>query len=258
MTRVTGERRVPFRKRRSGFLHHALSADRTAELVRRCREEDATVHGALSAALVTAAVQHRDGLLEPGYDRDEGLRITLGSPVDMRQSLEPRVGADEAGAFVSIIRTPVDYHEAMDFWHIARSVTDDMRTRQRRGEAFSELHFSRMAMPRTLRRSRPIVNSLEKAGPQNLILSNIGRFDFPASAGRLSFSGAQFAASNGASCYIGATVNTSHGRMSLNVNYLREAIPDQVAEGFAAEWARLLTAVSTDGARAATDPAAEG
>ena len=240
-TRVTGRRKVPFAERRSGFLHHRLPPEQVAELRRRCRAERTTVHGALSAAMVVAAVRHSRDLFGQAHDERSGpLRITLGTPVNLRGQLEPALPEYEMGAFVSMLRTHVDYHGDLTFWELARSVTDDLSDRRKRAEEFCMLHLSARMVPGSLWRGLRMMKTMEEGSPQNFCLSNVGRVDFPTAAGALRLSGVQTAASLGASCYIGATVNTSGGEMGMSLNYLREAIPEEVAAGFAAEWVDVL------------------
>lgn len=253
-TRVTGQRTVPFAERRSGFLHHPLPPERVAALRRRSRAERTTVHGALSAAMVVAAVRNGRDLFGPAHDDRDPLRITLGTPVNVRDQLEPALPGYEMGAFVSMLRTHVDHHADQAFWDLARAITADLDDRRKRAEEFCMLHLSARMVPGSLWRGLRLMKTMEEGSPQNFCLSNLGRFDFPETVGPLRLSGVQTAASLGASCYIGATVSTTGGEMGMNLNYLREAIPEEVAAAFAADWVDVLTTQLSDDGPAPTAP----
>lgn len=240
--RITGQKKVPFAERRWGLVHHTLHADDLHALLTESRRQRTTVHGALSATLVRATVEHRAELFS-AEDQPGGAgatRITLGSPVDLRSRLREPVEPYEVGAFVSMLRTNVDHDPDRDLWDEARAITDELRTRQEHGEDFCMLHISRWVVPNTAKRSERTLEAVEKGNPQNLALSNFGRVDFPDSAGSLRLSGVHLAASLGASCYLGATVITAHNTLSLNLNYLREAISDETARSIATRWYTLI------------------
>lgn len=240
--RIVGGERVPFAERRSGLVHRSVPAAALDALLAESRRQGTTVHGALGAALVRAAAEHADDLFAP-EDRpgpDGSMRITLGSPVDLRARLEPRVAPEEVGAFVSMLRTNVDHRPEREFWETARSITTDMRERREQSEDFCMLHISRWVVPRADKGVLKLLEAAEASNPQNLALSNFGRVDFPERDGPLRFSEVQLAASLGASCYLGAVVVTAHDTANLNLNYLRRAISPETAVAVADRWHRLV------------------
>ncbi|MEV6596509.1 condensation domain-containing protein [Actinoplanes sp. NPDC051346] len=237
--RIAASAAVPFDRRRTGFIHRSLSAAQVDALVDACRREGSTVHGALAAAMATAVAEDA-GIGSGGH-------VVVGSPVDFRPELDPPVSPDEVGAYVATVGSFVPHQPGTPLWPAARAVTGDLARRRRRGEHLSMISLLRWAGPTDLAASDPFVRRVERRGPGNLCLSNLGRHRFPDEIGPWHLSGAQFVAGISVSGYFVATVNTTHDHLFWNFTYVDGIVPRARAERLAdACVTTLLSAVAED------------
>ncbi|MFY1634922.1 phthiocerol/phthiodiolone dimycocerosyl transferase family protein [Solwaraspora sp. WMMB335] len=233
--RVVPSRFVPFTERRTRLLARTLTPEQVETLVAACRRERTTVHGALAAAMVLA-VAAETGAPAPGH-------VTIGSPVTFRDALVPAVPERAVGAYVATVPTFVGYRPGLSLWQLARSISGDLAIRRRSGSHFAMVDLVTISCPRSVAASGRFIETMERTGPVNLCLSNIGRYDFPARVGPWQLSGAQFIAGLSVCGYFVSTVNTSHGRLFWNFTYVPDALPQ--------ERAARLVAASVDAVLAA-------
>lgn len=200
--------------RRSRLLHRELDAGRLAAVVAWCRREQVTVHAALTAALACSVA------------REQGTtgRVVVGSPVDFRAQLAPPVGPDEAGAYVATVPSYVRVGPAIELAAAARKVTGDLRRRRHLRHHLALVSLLPVISPRSVEHSARSVALIDRAGPGNVCVSNLGRYDFPDRAGDWRLSDAQFIAGISISGYLVAAVNTSHGVLQCNVTYIEAAV----------------------------------
>ncbi|WBB53551.1 hypothetical protein [Verrucosispora sp. WMMD573] len=221
--RVVPSHFVPFTARRTRLLARSLTPAQVEALVVACRRERTTVHGALAAAMVLA-VTAETGTPAPGH-------VTIGSPVTFRDALEPAVPEQAVGAYVATVPTFVRYRPGLSLWQLARSISDDLASRRRAGSHFAMIDLVGLTAPVSVTASGRFIEMMERSGPVNLCLSNIGRYDFPARIGPWQLSGAQFVAGLSVCGYLVSTVNTSHGHLFWNFTYVPDALPQQRAIG---------------------------
>ncbi|MFI5496795.1 condensation domain-containing protein [Actinoplanes sp. NPDC051859] len=243
--RLTASTPVPYGDRRTGFLHRSLSPAQVDALAEACRREATTVHGALAAAMAAAVAEEG----RPG----RGGHVIVGSPIDFRRDLTPPVESDEAGAYVATVPSLVGYQPGAALWPAARAVSRDVARRRRRGEHLAMISLLRWAGPASVASSMPFVRRVERQGPGNLCLSNLGRHDFPDELGPWRLSGAQFIAGISVSGSFVATVNTTHGHLFWNFTYIDGIVPRDRAERLAdACVTTLLSALPADSPRERT------
>lgn len=218
---------VPVRPdlRRTRLIHRELDAGQLAELADRCRRERVTVHSALAAAMAIAVA----AVEATGKPR----RVTVGSPVDFRAELEPPVDARDAGAYVATVPSHIRVGPTTDLWTAARAAYRDLRRRKRFGQHLALVSLLRFISPRSVGASAKVVAMIDRSGPGNVCLSNIGRHDFPGRVGPWELSGAQFVAGISISGYLVATVNTSHGALHWNFTHIDGAVTGERAEWIA-------------------------
>jgi hypothetical protein len=152
---VVGETRV---------LADELEPAITAELIARCRAEQTTVHGALSASvLITLA--------------GEAEEVACAHSVSLRQRLEPPFG-DEVGLCLSRVLTRHRMTPDTDFWTLAREVRDQITAAIQRGEPFD----------RTLETIRVLApGGRLETGPESIVtMTNPGRITLEPHQGSLS------------------------------------------------------------------------
>jgi hypothetical protein len=229
-------------RRRTRLIHRELTAAQLAELTARCRREGVTVHSALTAAMAIAVAGAAPA------------RVTVGSPVDFRAQLDPPVGPADAGAYVATVPSHVAVAGgAADLWAVARGAFRDLRRRTRFRQHLALVSLLRFMSPRSVATSARAVAMVDRMGPGNVCLSNIGRYDFPDRSGEWELSGAQFIAGVSVSGYLVATVNTSHGVLQWNFTYIDGAITAERAERIADRaLAALLSGLRRTGTAAST------
>ncbi|MET8152470.1 hypothetical protein ACIBSW_10100 [Actinoplanes sp. NPDC049668] len=226
-------------RRRTRLIRRELSADRVAELAARCRLEGVTVHSAMSAAMAIAVAA-----LCPPNPRS----VCVGAPVDFRTELTHPVGRRDAGAYVATVPSYVRVgHPGGGLWAAARSAHRDLRRRRRLREHLALVSLLRLMSPRSAAASARAVGFVDRAGPGNVCLSNLGRLDFPDRIGPWRLSGAQFIAGVSISGYLVAAVNTSHGALHWNFTHIDGAVPGAAAEQIADRAVSVLLSGLTRG-----------
>ncbi|HEX6351755.1 phthiocerol/phthiodiolone dimycocerosyl transferase family protein [Actinophytocola sp.] len=228
--RLTPATPVESRGRRTRLIRRELTAAQVAELADRCRRAGVTVHSALTAAMAIALAG----------TTSTRTRVTVGSPVDFRAELEPPVHPTDAGAYVATVPSHVQVAPAADLWTVARGAHRDLRRRKRFHQHLALVSLLRLMSPRSVAASARAVAMVDRVGPGNVCLSNIGRYDFPDRAGDWALSGAQFIADVSVSGYLVATVNTSHAALHWNFTYIEGAVSSERAEQFAERAVRAL------------------
>ncbi|GAA1284190.1 SDR family NAD(P)-dependent oxidoreductase [Saccharothrix xinjiangensis] len=215
---------VPPGRRRTRLLHRELDPATLTRLVDRCRAEGVTVHSALTAALALALA----GEDAAGTPR----AVTIGSPVDFRADLVPPVDPRDVGAYVATVPSHVRV-EPDDLWATARGAQRDLRRRRRYHHHLALVSLLRFVSPRSVGGSARVVAMIDRSGPGNVCLSNVGRFDFPDRVGECALSGAQFVAGISVSGYFVAAVNTSHSALHWNFTHVAGAVDRRRAERLA-------------------------
>jgi NRPS condensation-like uncharacterized protein len=223
--RLTPESMVPPSRRRTRLARRALTSTQVDALMRRCRQEGVTVHGALAAAMAMA--------IGPTAARRASGRICIGSPINFRAELTPPIAADEAGCYVATVPSIVRFGGDRDLWSIARQINRSLRRRTRFEQHLALLFALRLICPVSVARSSTVFGLMERSGLLNVCISNVGRYDFAARIGDWRLSGAQFTAGVPNSSYFLATVNTSHDELFWNFSYAEGAVSQRSAERFA-------------------------
>ena len=223
--RLVPEVEVPANERATRLIRRTLSPAQLDALAQRCRAEGVTVHGALAAAMAMT--------IGPAAAQRESGRICIGSPIDFRADLRPPVSADEAGAYVSTVGSIVGFGAGNDLWSIARRINRSLRRRRRFGQHLALLSALRFVCPPSVAKSARVIGLIERNGPGNICISNIGRYDFPERVGDWRLSGAQFIAGVSVSGYFVATVNTSHGQLFWNFTYIQGVVSHRSAQRYA-------------------------
>ncbi|MCS7478734.1 condensation domain-containing protein [Umezawaea endophytica] len=234
LRRLVPSAAVPDERRRSRFVHRALDFAQLDALSRSCKREGATVQGALAAAMITAVA--RDAEVA------ERCEFAIGSPVDFRDELARPVSDRDVGAYIATVPSFVDFRPGAPFWPMAKTVSEDVARRKRRGDHFAVINLLRWVCPHDLAGSASFRGLVEAQGPGNLCLSNIGLHHFPDVIGPWRLSEAQFVAGPSLSGYLVGTVNTSHDQLSWNFSYVDDAVPTDRAERIATDSVDVLLA----------------
>jgi hypothetical protein len=153
--------------------------------------------------------------------------------VDFRAELVPPVDPQDAGAYVATVPSYLRVGPTIDLWTVARGAFRDLHRRKRFHHHLALVSLLRLMSPRSVDQSTRAVAMVDRMGPGNVCLSNIGCHDFPDRVGRWQLSGAQFIAGISISGYLVATVNTSHTALHWNFTYVDGALTSEQAEQIA-------------------------
>jgi hypothetical protein len=230
--RLTPESAVPAARRRTRLIRRAIDSAQVDTLTRRCHAEGVTVHGALAAAMAM--------VVGPAAAGCTAGRVCIGSPIDFRAELDPPVPAEEAGAYVSTVPSTARFGDGRDVWSIAQDINRTLDRRRRSGQHLALLSALRFVCPGSVATSARVIGLIERNGPGNICISNIGRYDFPDRIGDWRLSGAQFIAGVSVSGYFAATVNTSHGQLFWNFTYIDGVVSETSARRYADGSVRTL------------------
>jgi hypothetical protein len=223
--RLAPEAIVPQPQRRTRLLPRTLNSTQLEALARRCRAEGVTVHGALAAATAMT--------IGPAVTQGDSGRIWIGSPVNIRGELHPPVAMADVGAYVAMSKTVVGFGGERDLWSVARQVNRSVRRRSRFGQHLALVYAMRFLCPSSAAKSAKIFGLVDRYGPGNICVSNMGRYPFPDRLGDWRLSGAQLAVNISISGYFVAIINTCHDELFWNFIYIADVVSDRSAARFA-------------------------
>ncbi|MBO1351958.1 MAG: hypothetical protein EBE86_033395 [Hormoscilla sp. GUM202] len=129
------EKTVPIEERRCGIVCRQLDAEFTKQLINRYREEETTVQGALSAAMLFAAARK----IRAG----QKTRVNCYSSIDLRKRLKPLVSKDKLGVLVSTLGSFHTLGTNTSFWELARDVRQQLEVGLKGSDIFSQVLMMR-------------------------------------------------------------------------------------------------------------------
>ncbi|KAL9976216.1 hypothetical protein ACROYT_G013488, partial [Oculina patagonica] len=112
------------------LLSRALSEEETKLLIKNCRANKCTVHGAITASTHLAIVRI---LQQKKHDLETPVIVESAYTVNLRKYCQPKVNSDEFGAFVCVsglsVPVPLLYpDDKQGFWDFARACTREVHT----------------------------------------------------------------------------------------------------------------------------------
>lgn len=222
------DRKAPPEERRNRLVHRALSVEETTRLAERCRREQASVQGALSAALVHGAA------VDLGLGQGATRPATLGcfAGVSLRPDLSLRVD-EEMGLYMSQVAT---YHRAAisdALWPRAREVKRALARALAAGEQYITLPMMGMFIPGGDDPGPAFIRRFDDASTGAVGVTNLGRVALEPRYGSLAVEGFEIAV--GASVFgrLLAAVSTCAGALSFNVVYVEPLVSRARAERIA-------------------------
>lgn len=99
-------------QRRTRLLTRVLSKEMTAMLVKRCKHEETTIHGALCAAMLFAVAKFAS--------TDTRVNLSCGSNVSLRKYCKPQVNDEYISCLVSFIQEIHQLERTTTFWNLSR------------------------------------------------------------------------------------------------------------------------------------------
>lgn len=245
--------------RRTRVVHRVLDREALAALVADCRRAGVTVHAILTAAVadvIGAAEPDVIGAVESGVidaegpsERAPGEGVTIGvraagkarvrgaagvgSPVDFRELLCPRVDSEELGVYAPVLVGFVPFGHGVSLWEAARAVKRRLDRGVRQGRHLATVAGMRFGTPRTLESGRRLAALVDRRAPWNVSVTNLGRVEFPEKAGAWRLSELRLAASNSCVSIMTVAVTTAHEEMHLGFCYAEPVLSRARATAFA-------------------------
>jgi NRPS condensation-like uncharacterized protein len=208
-----------------------LSAESTQQLVERCRREDTTIHGAVSAAFLFSLAKQKNA---------NPLRCL--SPINVRSHLSlPQENA--VGMYISYGVTTHDLQWDSAFWEVARSVKSQLSQLDLTQQLSTELSL-RQSVLATQPTAQMVVDGMQQQYGYHLLVTNLGRLDLPQQFGALRIEelyGPAVMAGVDQEKIVG--VATLGDRLSLTIlipSEVDETTTDWVATNFMADGLQLL------------------
>ncbi|WP_218080746.1 phthiocerol/phthiodiolone dimycocerosyl transferase family protein [Anthocerotibacter panamensis] len=203
------EQYAPIPQRRCGMVQRSLDPEFTQRIVQRCRQEGATVQGALCAAMMfTVAERIKSG-------KHMAVRLSCQSYLDLRQQLT--LSSEPMAVLASACRGYYTLEPEVSLWELARRVKHDLASGLKHSDLYDNMLLSKELFEFcfTFPRSVPIAVSV----------SNLGRVTLPEHYGPFTLEAISFAGSNTlyAGMY-GTNVTTFQGQMILNFIYSQPSV----------------------------------
>ncbi len=210
-------------ERTTMVLPREFEPEFVSRLAKRARAEKTSVHGALLAAIAIGVVRDRE---------QDSAVVSVGSPVDMRETLEPPVGED-VGFYISVLpyRRKLTGRESV--WDIAREIKAQLIA----GKAAKREHILANAMPfveKVIRGKRrtptDFVHTWEKVVQSTAGLTNLGRLSIRTDYGSFQAEAVHFMVSPSALGAYVCTATSTNGRMNWNFQYSTPTFTREHAE----------------------------
>lgn len=205
------ERYVRPADKRTRLLLRRLDGRQLDALLTTCRLKGVTVHAALSTA--TARAVGREIGIEKG-------NVAIRTPVQARAELSPPLARTDVGNYMCVTSTYVDVDRDADFWAVARQFNTDLKRRLRRRLHLSSIAIMRRFAPKSVATSGRFVDGIDKRAAGAVLVSNLGRVDFPDRVGDWHLSAVQFFSTMSVTGQMAICAVTSNGVLHLNVCYV--------------------------------------
>jgi len=180
-------------------------------LLTACRRRGVTVHAALSTAVARAVAR------EIGIEKG---KVALRTPVQVRAELSPPLDKSDVGNYMCITSTYTNVDPNADFWAVARQFNKDLKRRLRLRMHLSTIAIMRRFAPKSLATSGRFVDGIDKRAAGSVLVSNLGRVDFPNRVGDWKLSAVQFFSTMSVTGQMAICAVTSNGVLHLNVCYV--------------------------------------
>jgi len=230
--RITPQIDVPYSERTNCFLQKSLDIDTLVTLKTLCKKEGTSIHGILTAALSLSVAKElkEKNQLNSTY-------LGIGSPVNFRKDLPIDVH-EELGTYICTLFSFVDI--SLDEWHLARAINNEIQSRYRNNEHFATLNLLKWLAPKSKEAGVKLIDYIERKGPGNVCVSNIGTYDLEPAYGSLKITSAEWFASLSVTGYLLMSVNTTLESCHLNFTYIDKIVPEQTAINIANNVEKLL------------------
>jgi hypothetical protein len=209
------EQYVSIEYRRNNFVQRQLDELLTEQLIKTCRQQNITVHGALCSAMLLATAK--------GLQPREKIPVSCLSIVNLRNRLEPMISKENLGRLISSISSFHILKPSLSFWQLAGEVKQQIETGFHRGDIFSLLSIFKEINQMTI--SQP------KQAFSTVVVSNLGRLNIPKNYGTLKLEEISFLFGQAACGGVPTlAVATWQGKMFLNFIFSEPSLSQKTIE----------------------------
>jgi hypothetical protein len=218
---------VPVPERKVRVLARTLSRAATGALAQRARSERATVHSALSAALLAAF----HAQLKPGQPCTQ----QCNHPVNLRPLLRALGAPPELDermgyliSYLESVHTLSGSDDTSELWQVARDITQELRAGRDANHPLVTLPLASAVMRRIARHASP--RTLRVADQlllhSSFILTNLGRLPVQEEFAGGEVEAIHFVAASSFACPVMVAVTTFKGQLQMNVCYQSPTLDD--------------------------------
>jgi NRPS condensation-like uncharacterized protein len=211
------EKYVSVSQRRSAIIHRQIDTELTQKFVQRCRQENTTVHSALSAILMFTVARK----IIKHHQKD--VRVNCLSYLDLRKRLYPKINEEDMAVLATSMMGFHSIKPNTSFWDLAREVKQNLEAGIKRQDIFNMILIAKQLIDFSLIFPKQIAATVS--------VSNIGKVNIPATYGELELEEISFAGSH--SLYAGVLVihaATFQGKMLLNFVFSQPSISQKTME----------------------------
>ena len=211
-------------RRRLIVIPHSFSEKFSTTLRKRAKLAAASLHGAISAAIILSTVEE--------IAARKAVSIKHRMPVNMRAQLVPPVG-EESGMFASMLVARVRCMGSDDFWQVAGEIAKQVSSSLQTGQAATNVRMVptlfQLIRGRRLTNDQ-LVSRWQKVLRSATALTNLGdvRIDWP--AGPVQITELQFIASPGPLGDHTCAAMSHRGRLQCNFTFALPAFSGEVAQ----------------------------
>lgn len=163
---------------RSGML----SPTTTKALMRRCREEQTTVHAAICTAFLFGLVFEKLQQDGSSLQNESKLFLNCFSPISLR-SLLPTVAAQVCGLYISFARTSHPLTVDSTFWDVARSLKAQLTAQSEVVDLLRTIHNCEQLIA-IHPNPDMVLNTFIQKHHSDLMVTNLGRLNLPNEFGK--------------------------------------------------------------------------
>ena len=253
------EANVPPAQRTSNNLTVSLDEQELSQLLRACKAQEATIHGALGTALLFAISAHLQDIRTAKELRpvDGKIGLPVVTTIDMRRRASPPLSPTTSGylssGIVSNPRVPLDVRDSdgtlnvAAFWDTSRHIAEENLKKIAEGEAWSALRVMEFLGPKGL--TRQYRKSIDKPLYAPLYLANLGRIEPEAGAVAPLTNFSMHNAFHAFGAGIFALAMSINGRLNLSVTCPGPLMSKATLEGIVGGALDNLRSVANDVAR---------
>ncbi|MDJ1181754.1 phthiocerol/phthiodiolone dimycocerosyl transferase family protein [Roseofilum casamattae] len=221
------EKCVPYQERQCQIANRVLDIALTGTIIKSCKTQQATVHGAVGAAMMLALAEE--------INRDEkGIYLSCLSPVDLRKRLNPPVGDENIAIAYSVLKSFHHLNEVTSFWDLARDVSQQIKERLETEEIYNSiLNYKERT---ELRLEHPELTS------SSIFVTNIGQVSIASNYEPFELEEISYAVSTTAmGSVFGVAVSTWKRKMTLNFIWVEPLVNRETIEGAIAKTISYLS-----------------